>query len=69
MMRMLRACVAFCVGLLESATFTVKFDVAFGPVGVPEITPALLRTKPGGNAPALIENVRGADPVAATVWL
>src|SRR6266478_3501160 len=69
LMAMLRACVAVCVGLLESVTITVKFAVALGPVGIPEIRPALLRAKPGGNAPALVVNVSAPNPVAATIWL
>lgn len=67
---MLKACVAVCAGLLESVTLTVKFDVPFGPVGVPVIAPALLIVNPGGKLPALVVNVKGANPpVAATVWL
>ncbi len=69
LMAMLRACVAVCVGLLESVTITVKFAVTFGPVGVPEIRPALLRAKPAGTAPALVVNVSVPNPVAATIWL
>src|SRR5271157_358442 len=70
-MVMLRACVAVCTGLLESATFTVKLAVPFGPVGVPVIAPVLaLMLKPAGSAPAVIEKVSGAKPpVVATVWL
>src|ERR1700704_340242 len=72
LMRILKACVAVCAGLLESVTITVKFDVTLGASGVPEIRPALLRVKPDGNAPALVVNVRGpnpVNPVAATGWL
>ena len=61
LMVMLSACVADCAGLLESVTFTVKFVVPLGPVGVPEMTPvpaAIVR--PAGSAPMLIENVSGA---------
>jgi hypothetical protein len=67
---MLKACVAVCAGLLESVTFTVKFAVPFGPVGVPVTAPAGLIANPGGKFPALVVNVKGASPpVAATVWL
>ena len=66
---MLRACVADCVGLLESVTLTVKFVVTFGPTGVPEIRPALLSAKPGGSVPALVVNVSVPNPVAATAWV
>jgi hypothetical protein len=69
LMRILRACVAVCTGLLESVTITMKFDVALGVVGVPESRPALLRVKPGGTAPALVVNVSVPNPVAATIWL
>src|SRR5947207_2658930 len=69
LMRILKACVAVCTGLLESVTIAVKFDVALGVVGVPEIRPALLRVKPGGTAPALVVNVIVPNPVAATIWL
>jgi len=69
--RILRAWVAVIgVMVLESVTLTVKFTVPLGPVGVPEIVPALLRVKPVGNAPALMENVTvPAPPVFATTWL
>src|SRR6267378_618024 len=67
LMAMLRAFVPVCVGLLESVTITVKFAVTFGPVGVPEIRPALLRVKPAGTAPALVVNVSAPNPVAATI--
>src|SRR6266550_4877288 len=72
LMRILKACVAVCAGLLESVTITVKFDVTLGASGVPEIRPALLRVKPDGTAPALVVNVsvpNPVSPVAATIWL
>jgi hypothetical protein len=42
------------VGVCESVTFTVKFDVPVVPLGMPEITPALLRIKPAGKLPAVM---------------
>jgi hypothetical protein len=70
LMRILKACVAVCAGLLESVTITVKFDVTLGAVGIPEIRPvALLRVKPAGNAPALVVKVSVPNPMAATIWL
>jgi hypothetical protein len=42
------------VGVCESVTVTVKFEVLVTvPVGVPEITPALLKLKPAGRLPAV----------------
>ena len=41
------------VGVCESVTVTVKFDVPVLPFGVPEITPALLSVKPTGRLPAV----------------
>src|SRR6266404_3265554 len=69
LMRILKACVAVCAGLLESVTIIVKFDVTLGASGAPEISPALLRVKPDGTAPALVVNVSVPNPVAATIWL
>ena len=67
---MLNACVAVCTGLLESVTLTVKFEVPFGPLGVPVIAPAPLSVNPGGKLPVVVENVKGANPpVVAIVWL
>jgi hypothetical protein len=44
--------VAF-VGVCESVTVTLKLEVLVEvPVGVPEITPALLKVKPAGKLPA-----------------
>src|SRR2546421_455281 len=67
----LRAWVAVSgVMVLASVTLTVKFVAPLGPVGVPEIVPALLRVRPAGNAPALMENVTvPAPPVFAIAWL
>jgi ABC-type Fe3+-hydroxamate transport system substrate-binding protein len=39
------------VGVSESVTVTVKFEVPVVPLGVPEITPALLKLKPVGKLP------------------
>ena len=50
------ACVADCVGLLLSVTFTVKLEVP-RVVGVPEIVPVLLSDKPAGSVPALTTKV------------
>jgi hypothetical protein len=66
---MLSACVADCVGLLESTTFTVKLTSPLGPVGLPVIRPALFMLNPAGSAPALIESVSVPNPVAPTDWL
>jgi hypothetical protein len=67
---MLRACVAVCVGLLLSAKATVKFDVPFGPVGVPVMAPALLRLSPAGSVPALVLQVHGPyGQFPTSVWL
>ena len=41
------------VGVCESVTFTVKLEVPVVPLGVPEITPALLKLKPAGKLPAV----------------
>ena len=71
LIKMLRAWVADCAGLLESVTFTVKLAVPLGPLGVPVIAPVLaFMASPAGRAPALIEKVSGArPPVVTTVWL
>jgi hypothetical protein len=69
LMRMLRACVIDCVGLLESVTFTVKFAVVLGPSGVPVMCPDAFIARPGGNVPALVLNVKVPKPVATTCWL
>jgi hypothetical protein len=50
------------------AALTVKLNV-FAVVGVPEITPAVERLKPVGNAPESMLHVIGVSPVAARVWL
>ena len=64
------ACVSVAGVLAESLTCTVKLAVAAGPAGVPEITPAELRDRPSGRAPALTLNVFVPwPPVAVTVSL
>ncbi len=52
---MLRVALAeAAVGVCESVTVTVKVEVLVAvPVGVPEITPALLRVKPAGKLPVV----------------
>ncbi len=59
------------VGVWESVTVTVKFDVLLeDPVGVPEITPALLKLNPAGKLPAVTAQLYGGTPpVAWSVWL
>jgi hypothetical protein len=48
---MLRLALAVCgVGVPESVAVTVNCEVPVA-VGVPEITPALLKLKPAGNDP------------------
>jgi hypothetical protein len=55
---------------LESVTFTVKFAVPFGPLGVPVIAPTPLNVSPAGNVPLISENVSvPAPPDAGTIWL
>ncbi len=44
------ACAVCAVGVSESVTVTVKFEVATA-FGVPEMTPALLKLKPTGKLP------------------
>jgi hypothetical protein len=45
--------VVACVGVCESVAVTVKFVAPVKvPLGVPEITPALLKVKPAGRLPA-----------------
>jgi hypothetical protein len=68
-MRMLRAFVADCVGLLESVTLRVKFEVVSGPRGLPVMRPDAFIARPGGNAPALTVYVKVPKPVATTCWL
>ena len=61
------ACVAVCaVGVVVSAACTVKAYALPATVGVPVIAPvAVLKLRPPGNAPALIEYVYGVVPPAA----
>ena len=64
---MLSCFVAVSAGLPESATWTVKVDVPVA-VGVPEITPLLLRLKPLGSVPEAKLHVRApAPPLACRV--
>jgi hypothetical protein len=64
---MLICFVAVSAGLPESATWTVKVDVPVA-VGVPEITPLLLRLKPLGSVPEAKLHVRApAPPLACRV--
>ena len=49
-MVMLKALVAFCTGVPESVSRTVKLKVPVA-VGVPEITPLLLSVNPVGSVP------------------
>ena len=57
LIRMLKACVALCGGLLESVTLRVKLEVPLGPEGDgPLIRPlAVFKLKPAGKLPAVIE--------------
>ena len=67
MTAMLSCFVAVSAGLPESATWTVKVDVPVA-VGVPEITPLLLRLKPLGSVPEAKLHVRApAPPLACRV--
>ncbi len=50
-------------GWVESVTVTVKLAVCAA-VGVPEMVPAEVSTRPAGNAPAVIANEYGAVPPA-----
>jgi hypothetical protein len=66
---MLSGALAVCFGVLESVTCTVKLK---GPdvVGVPEITPAGERLRPGGKDPENSNHVYGVVPPAAErLWL
>jgi hypothetical protein len=49
------------VGIAESVTFTVKFDVPLVK-GVPEIAPVELSERPLGSEPALIDQANGDVP-------
>lgn len=44
------------MGLLESATCTVKLNVPVDPEGVPEIAPLVLIERPVGSAPLIRAN-------------
>ena len=74
MIAMLSAAVAVCgVGVSESVTTTVKLVVPTKfPLGVPVITPALLKFKPTGRLlpDANFQMSAPAPPVAASdVWM
>lgn len=61
----LNAAVADAAGEAESATAAVKLN-APEEVGVPEITPVVaLSVRPGGNAPAVIDQLYGVTPPVA----
>lgn len=70
---MLRACVAVCCGVPESAACTVKLNgLPVAVVGVPLITPVLaFSVKPGGSDPKVMLQVIGAmpPPFVCSVWL
>ena len=53
---MKRLAVANWVGLLESATCTVKLNVPVDPEGVPEIAPLVLIERPVGSDPLIRAN-------------
>jgi hypothetical protein len=65
---MLSALVADCAGVPESVACTVKLE-APDAVGVPEIVPLLLlRVRPEGREPEMIDQVYGIfPPLAARV--
>jgi hypothetical protein len=53
------------VGVVESATFTVKLNVP-ADVGIPEITPLdAVKLRPGGRRPELMLQVYGVTPPVA----
>jgi len=61
-MMMVCACVADKVGVLESATMTLKSNVP-GVVGVPVMVPsAAAKLRPGGKVPDATDQVNGAVP-------
>ena len=61
MTMMLKFCVAAVPMPLLAVTMPVKVPAA---VGVPEITPPVLRLKPVGNAPEVTLKVGAGAPVA-----
>jgi hypothetical protein len=62
---MLSACVVTCaVGIVLSVTLTVNGKVP-ALVGLPEITPALLRLSPPGRVPLVTIHVYGVWPFCA----
>ena len=58
------ACVADWAGLSESVASTVK-EYSPPAVGVPEMVPAELRSRPGGRAPVVIVQSNGVGPPTA----
>jgi hypothetical protein len=57
------------VGVAESVTLTVKFEVP-AVVGVPLMTPPELKDSPAGSVPESSDHVYGVTPpVAESVWL
>ena len=56
---------AFCAGLLESVTLKVSVVAATGAVGVPLMTPAVLRVNPAGRMPEVNCQVYGPMPPVA----
>ena len=71
LIRILRFCVADCAPpLLESVTFTVKFAVPFGPVGVPVIRPDESMLSPAGRLPVPTVRVNvPAPPDVVIIWV
>jgi len=70
-MVMLSVCVAVCaVGVVESVTCTVKFELPVA-LGVPEMAPVdAAKVNPAGNDPELTLQVYGdVPPLAASVTL
>lgn len=58
------------VGVSESVTVTVKFEVPGVPLGVPEMIPPPLSVKPPGRLPPVTAQMYGGTPpVASSVWL
>jgi hypothetical protein len=58
------------IGVCESVTVTVKFEVPGVPLGVPEMIPLLLSVKPAGRLPPVTAQLYGGTPpVASSIWL
>jgi hypothetical protein len=63
----LKTLVAVPAGLAESLTLTVKLKVPVA-VGVPEIAPVLVKLRPAGKEPLVIDQLYGVvPPLAASV--